>query len=167
MGPWWLTWHLCLYICEKCEMSRLWRTDERTDGQWESSAVFSLSWIRNIFILTIDIISAWWHFYWLRAFMMFFVSFLRIQGLQYCTLSSTSVHVIEREHFCEIFEICEKRRLAALLLLGKEIIYWIQNIKWCLSSRKWFFSTSSTFESKNFLCYGRETICKKNLCHNQ
>ena len=47
MGPWWLTWHLCLYICEKCEMSRLWHTDTRTHGQWESSAVFSLSWIRN------------------------------------------------------------------------------------------------------------------------
>ena len=47
MGPWWLTLHLCLYICEKCEMSRLWRTRGRTDGQWESRAVFSLSWIRN------------------------------------------------------------------------------------------------------------------------
>ena len=44
MGPWWLTLHLCLYICEKCEMSRLWRTNTRTV---ESSAVFSLSWIRN------------------------------------------------------------------------------------------------------------------------
>ena len=48
MGPWWLTWHLCLYICEKCEMSRLWRTDTRTDGRTvESRAVFSLSWIRK------------------------------------------------------------------------------------------------------------------------
>ena len=35
MGPWFLTWHLCLYICEKCEMSRLWRTDTRTDEQWK------------------------------------------------------------------------------------------------------------------------------------
>ena len=43
--PWWLTWHLCLYICEKCEMSCLWHRNGRTV---ESSAVFSLSWIRNI-----------------------------------------------------------------------------------------------------------------------
>ena len=35
MGPWWLTWHLCLYICEKCEMSRLWHTNTRTDEQWK------------------------------------------------------------------------------------------------------------------------------------
>ena len=35
MGPWWLTWHLCLYICEKCEMSRLWRTNTRTHEQWK------------------------------------------------------------------------------------------------------------------------------------
>ena len=35
MGPWWLTWHLCLYICEKCEMSRLWHTDTHTHGQWK------------------------------------------------------------------------------------------------------------------------------------
>ena len=48
MGPWWLTWHLCLYIYEKCEMSRLWRTHGHTDGQWESRAVFSLNWIRNL-----------------------------------------------------------------------------------------------------------------------
>ena len=48
MGPWWLTWHLCLYICEKCEMSRLWHTNTRTDTRTvESSAVFSLSWIRK------------------------------------------------------------------------------------------------------------------------
>ena len=33
MAPWWLTWHLCLYICEKYEMSRLWRTDGRTDSR--------------------------------------------------------------------------------------------------------------------------------------
>ena len=45
--PWWLTWYLCLYICEKCEMSRLWWTHGRTDGQWESRAVFSSSWIRK------------------------------------------------------------------------------------------------------------------------
>ena len=44
MGPWWLTWYLCLYICEKCEMSRLWHTNTLTV---ESRAVFSLSWIRN------------------------------------------------------------------------------------------------------------------------
>ena len=35
MGPWWLPWHLCLYICEKCEMSRLWHTDTHTHGQWK------------------------------------------------------------------------------------------------------------------------------------
>ena len=35
MGPWWLTWHLCLYICENCEMSRLWHTNTRTDRQWK------------------------------------------------------------------------------------------------------------------------------------
>ena len=35
MGPWWLTWHLCLYICEKCEMSRLWHTNTRTHEQWK------------------------------------------------------------------------------------------------------------------------------------
>ena len=35
MGPWWLTWHLCLYICEKCEMSRLWHTNGRTHEQWK------------------------------------------------------------------------------------------------------------------------------------
>ena len=29
--PWWSAWHLCLYICEKWEMSRMWRTD----GQWK------------------------------------------------------------------------------------------------------------------------------------
>ena len=42
MGPWWLTWHLCLYICEKCEMSRLWRTDSGKVGQysvWAESAI--------------------------------------------------------------------------------------------------------------------------------
>ena len=33
--PWWLTWRLCLYICEKCEMSHLWHTDGQTDGQWK------------------------------------------------------------------------------------------------------------------------------------
>ena len=48
MGPWWLTWYLCLYICEKCEMSRMWRTDGRTNARTvESRAVFSLSWIRK------------------------------------------------------------------------------------------------------------------------
>ena len=52
MGPWWLTWHLCLYICEKCEMSRLWRTDGRTHGKWKveqysvwaESAISSANW---------------------------------------------------------------------------------------------------------------------------
>ena len=39
MGPWWLTWHLCLYICEKCEMSRLWHTDGRTHGHTDSRKV--------------------------------------------------------------------------------------------------------------------------------
>ena len=33
--PWWWTWHLCLYICEKCEMSRLWHTNTRTHEQWK------------------------------------------------------------------------------------------------------------------------------------
>ena len=31
----WSTWHLCLYICEKREMSHLWHTDGRTDEQWK------------------------------------------------------------------------------------------------------------------------------------
>ena len=46
MGPWWLTWHLCLYICEKYEMSRPWRTHGRTDSRkvvhysvWAESAI--------------------------------------------------------------------------------------------------------------------------------
>ena len=44
MGPWWLTWHLCLYICEKCEMSRLWRTHGHTDsGKVEQSSVWAES----------------------------------------------------------------------------------------------------------------------------
>ena len=37
-------WYLCPYICEKCEMSRLWHTHTRTV---ESRAVFCLSKIRN------------------------------------------------------------------------------------------------------------------------
>ena len=33
---WWVPWwHLCLYICEKCEMSRLWHTNGRTHEQWK------------------------------------------------------------------------------------------------------------------------------------
>ena len=49
MGPWWLTWHLCLYICEKCEMSRLWRTNTRTHEQWkvEQYSVWAESAIRS------------------------------------------------------------------------------------------------------------------------
>ena len=57
MGPWWLTWHLCLYICEKCEMSRLWRMDGRTDSGkvvqysvWAESAIHitKLSWVNHL-----------------------------------------------------------------------------------------------------------------------
>ena len=41
----------CLYICEKREMSRLWRTDTRTDTRTvESRAVFSLIWIRKMIL---------------------------------------------------------------------------------------------------------------------
>ena len=64
MGPWWLTWHLCLYMCEKCEMPRLWHTDTRTHGQWESRAVFSLSWIRNnalVGSVRRQLTSIWWN----------------------------------------------------------------------------------------------------------
>ena len=32
---WWLKWHLCLYIWEKWEMSRLWHTHTQTDGKWK------------------------------------------------------------------------------------------------------------------------------------
>ena len=43
MGPWWLTWHLCLYICEKCEVSRLWCTDKQWNvvqySVWAESAI--------------------------------------------------------------------------------------------------------------------------------
>ena len=58
MGPWWLTWHLCLYICEKCEMSRLWHTDTRTDsgkvGQysvWAESAINCVLYITTRLLL--------------------------------------------------------------------------------------------------------------------
>ena len=47
MGPWWLTWHLCLYICEKCGMSRLWHTNTRTDsGKVEQYSVWAESTIQ-------------------------------------------------------------------------------------------------------------------------
>ena len=49
MGPWWLTWHLCLYICEKCEMSRLWHTDTRTDEQWK--VVQYSVWAESAFVI--------------------------------------------------------------------------------------------------------------------
>ena len=57
MGPWWLTWHTCLYICENCEMSRLWHTNTRTNTRTvESRAVFSLNWIRKMISMIMIVI---------------------------------------------------------------------------------------------------------------
>ena len=51
MGPWWLTWHLCLYICEKCEMSRLWHTNEQWKVEqysvWAESAINWMIWSKG------------------------------------------------------------------------------------------------------------------------
>ena len=59
MGPWWLTWHLCLYICEKCEMSRLWHMDGHTDrwkvvqySVWTESAKNSFWILQFLFLPT-------------------------------------------------------------------------------------------------------------------
>ena len=71
--PWSLTWHLCLYICEKCEMSRLWHTNERTDGQWKVEQ-YSV-WAESAIIVSIGF----------KIKGNYCISLLRRRSLKYCS----------------------------------------------------------------------------------
>ena len=82
---------------------------------------------------------------------MFFVSFLKIRGLECFTVSYTSFHIIEREHFWDIWDLWEKA-ISCSAPTGERnhLLNPKYQMTHYLSSLKWFFSMSLIFVSYNF-----------------